>query len=338
MDSGLPQEHNPNCDILEEAEGHTSTPQLSSDYMQATQRNPNEDEMVLGTEAARKVKEELEEMKRKVKSLESELGDQVHEKRKCLEQAEKKYVKEKAALERQLIDVQGKLKETNRELERKTSELRVKEDKMNKDIEDAIAKQEKEKAKYEQKITELEERNKVAEAQQEKWKLQFQEAEEKDKRSQSEIKTLKLRIDELEKELGEWKVTEKRKRSVNEPPSTPDEETDWKLKAEQAEKKYQKSQAEIKDLKAKLKDLESKLENSKLQNKILQLECENERNRFAAEIEQMAYDIRNARTEKIMQELDTQKEECDKLKKQRDAHAAEIEHLKEQLAKTKIDS
>ena len=334
MDSGLPQEHDPNCDILEEAEGRTSTPQLSSDYMQATQRNPNEDEMVLGTEAARKVEEELEEMKRKVKSLESELGDQVHEKRKCLEEAEQKYVKEKAALERQLI----KLKETNRELERKTSELRVKEDKMNKDIEDAIAKQEEEKAKYEQKITELEERNKVAEAQQEKWKLEFQEAEQKDKISQSEIKNLKSRIAELEKGLGEWKETEKRKRSVNEPPSTTDEETDWKLKAEQAEKKYQKSQAEIKDLKAKLKDLESKLEKSKLQNKILQLECENERNRFAAEIEQMAYDLRNVRTEKIMQERDTKKEECDKLKKQRDAQAAEIERLKEQLAKTKIDS
>lgn len=153
---------------LEENEEDTSMPPLSSDYMQATQRNSDEDdsEMVLGNEAARKVEKELTEMKRKVRSLESELGDQVHEKRKCLEQAEQKYVMEKSALQKELVDVKRKLKDTIRELEKKTAELREKEHKMNEDTaryEDDKAKREAEKAEYEQKITNLEKKNRETE-------------------------------------------------------------------------------------------------------------------------------------------------------------------------------
>lgn len=264
-------------------------------------------------------------MKKKVNRLESEMTDQINQKfryKECLEEAEKKYRKEISALQTELLV-------TARKLEEKSAELRKIEDKKSEDI----AKREQEKTKYEQKITNLEKKNREAEAryeevvaQQEKWKSQFEEAEKKNRESQLEIKSLKLRIAELEKELGEWKEHEKRKRSVSDVPSIPDEQPDWKWKAEQAEENYRKSQAEIKELKAHLKLIELTLENSKQQNEILrrdyeilQHKCEDEKHEFATQIEQMSYDIRNAHTTRIIKE-----------------QAAEIEHLKKQLSSAKI--
>ena len=310
---------------------------LESESWQASPRNPNEDAIVFGTEAARKVEEEqkeLMEMKKKVNRLESEMTDQINQKfryKECLEQVEIKYRNE-------ISKLQTELSVTARKLEEKSAELRKIEDKKNEDTvtyEKDIAKREEEKTEYEQKITNLEKKNREAEAryeevvaQREKWKSQFKEAERKNRESQLEIKTLKSRITELEKELGEWKEHEKRKRSVNEDPSTPDEETDWKLKAEHAEENYRKSQAEIKDLKAHLELIELKLENSKQQNEILrrdyeilQHKCEEEKHEFATQIEQMAYDIRNAHTTRVIEE-----------------QAAEIEHLKKQLSNASIAS
>ena len=67
---------------------------------------------------------------------------------------------------------------------------------------------------------------------------------------------------------------------------------------------------------------------------LLQSQLNEERLKFTTEIENMAYTILSARTERLQTEHDMSEEECKQLRQGNAAKDAEIERLRAQLSRT----